>query len=172
MSVGSNIDRRNAIVRGIDFLRVRFGRLRVSSVYESEAVGFTGASFYNLVVGFVTELPAAKVAGELRAIEERCGRLRTGAQWCSRTLDLDLLTYGQSVMHANGLVLPRPEILTAPFVLRPLAEIAAQALHPVTKRSFAAHWMDFDGEKDAIWPVPLRLDAEAPAAISHRALDR
>ena len=166
VGAGSNIDRRGNAAKAVALLRAKFGRLCVSPVYESEAAGFAGPRFYNFVVGFVSTLTAASVVGELRVIEESCGRVRKEGPWCSRTLDLDLLLHGQTVLDSDGLVLPRPEILTAPFILRPLAEIAAQAVHPLTKRSFAEHWAAFEGAKDAIWPVALRLDGETPTAIS------
>ena len=131
VSVGSNIDRQRNIATALQALTENYGELQLSSVYESAAVGFDSAPFYNLVLGFSTQQSPQAVQEQLHAIENRCGRQRTAAL-SARTLDLDLLLYDDRVMADGKLVLPRDDINRYAFVLRPLAEIAGTARPPVT----------------------------------------
>lgn len=143
VSVGSNIDRERHIRAALDDLRGLFGELVVSPVYETQAVGFSGDAFYNLVVGFDSELPPGRLHGLLRAIEARHGRERTGERFSSRTLDLDLLTYGDAVTEEGGKALPRDEILRYAFVLAPLADVAGDQRHPQLGESYRDLWERF-----------------------------
>ena len=155
VSVGSNIEPGKNIRSCLSALRRRYGELTVSSVYESEAVGFDGDNFYNLVVGFDTGDDVHAVAQALRAIEHEHGRARAERRFCARTLDLDLLLYGDAVLRENGLELPRADILRHAFVLRPLAEIAGRERHPVNQRRYAELWDAFDKTTQALWPAEL-----------------
>ncbi len=74
ISLGSNIEREHHIRAGLDALQAEFGQLAVSRVFESEAVGFNGRPFYNLVVGADTDLPLATLCQRLRAMEFAHGR--------------------------------------------------------------------------------------------------
>ncbi len=143
ISIGSNIERDTSIRSGVAALREHFGGLTLSTVYESRAVGFEGDDFYNLVAGFDTALDAVAANSVLRDIEHRHGRVRGGSGFSSRTLDLDLLLYGDLVSCENGLALPRGEITKYAFVLCPLAEIAGQMRHPVSGASYADLWRAF-----------------------------
>jgi len=152
VSVGSNIDRQRNIATALQALTEIYGELQLSSVYESAAVGFESAPFYNLVLGFSTQQSPRAVQEQLHAIENRCGRQRTAAL-SARTLDLDLLLYDDRVMADGKLVLPRDDINHYAFVLRPLAEIAGTARHPVTGVSYADMWAAFDDETQPLTPV-------------------
>lgn len=152
VSIGSNIEREKNIRSGVAALRERFGELRLSTVYESEAVGFQGDPFYNLVASFETDATPEDVVAALRAIEDRHGRVRTGPRFSSRTLDIDLLLYGDAVFDVP-VVIPRKEITRNAFVLLPLAELAPDVLHPVTGSSYAALWEAFDKASQPLWPV-------------------
>ena len=155
VSVGSNIDRVRNISAALQELTELYGELQLSSVYESEAVGFDSEPFYNLVLGYTTDQSPQTVQAELHRIEDRFGRLRTGAL-SARTLDLDLLLYDDLVMSEGKLVLPREDITRYAFVLGPLAEIAATARHPVSGVTYADMWAAFDDSKQALtrvdWP--------------------
>lgn len=153
VSVGSNIDRERHINAALAELEQAFGALLRSRIYETEAVGFDGDPFYNLVVGFDTDQPAREVAAVLARIEDRHGRDRSAGKFSSRTLDLDLLLYDDLVLDADGLHLPRKEITEYAFVLKPLAEIAGDMKHPVSGFSFAAIWDAFDPTAQPMWPV-------------------
>jgi len=143
VSVGSNIERERHIRSALDALRALFGELIVSPLYETPAVGFVGDPFYNLVVGFYTELPPARLHGLLREIETRNARRRDGVRFGPRTLDLDLLTYGATATEDGGKPLPRDEILRYAFVLAPLADVAGTERHPALGRSYRELWNGF-----------------------------
>jgi 2-amino-4-hydroxy-6-hydroxymethyldihydropteridine diphosphokinase len=140
VSVGSNVDRDRHIPSALEALQDGFGPLRVSSVYETAAVGFEGDPFYNLVVGFETDLPLAEVADALTRIEADHGRTRESRKFSARTLDLDLLLYGDAVVSEGKLKLPRKELTEYAFMLEPLAEIAPDLKHPLLGLSFRELW--------------------------------
>lgn len=139
VSIGSNIDRENNIRGAIGALTRRFGSLSLSTVYETAAVGFEGDPFFNLVVGFDTGESIEAIRAELRRIEDAHGRQRAGqSKFSARTLDLDLILYGDVVDPAANL--PHGDILKYPFVLGPLAELAPDLAHPVMGDSCLALW--------------------------------
>lgn len=154
VGIGSNIDRERNIASGVAALRERFGALHLSTVWNTAAVGFDGADFLNLAAAFETGLPARAVADELDAIEDHFGRSReAGARAMARTLDLDLLLYGDAVIDEPDLRVPRPEILEYAFVLAPLAELAPARRHPVDGRTFAELWAAFAGDRSGLRQV-------------------
>lgn len=161
LSLGSNIDREKNIRGALCELEKRYGDLLISTVYESEAVGFIGDAFYNLVVGIDTDKRVATLAAELRAIEEAHGRDRQGPRFSSRTLDIDILTYGNACGEVDGVMLPRDETLKNAFVLRPLADIAGNDRHPQTARTYAEHWDAYDQKKQKLWPIEFPHDNDA-----------
>jgi 2-amino-4-hydroxy-6-hydroxymethyldihydropteridine diphosphokinase len=129
--------------------------LQVSRVFESEAVGFNGRPFYNLVVGADTELPLATLCQRLRAMEFAHGREPDAKKFAPRTLDLDLLLYGELVCE-TPLVPPRGEILTNAFVLWPLAELAPTFRHPIDGRTIGELWAGYDKASQRLAPsLPL-----------------
>ncbi|EAR22648.1 2-amino-4-hydroxy-6-hydroxymethyldihydropteridine diphosphokinase [Nitrococcus mobilis] len=158
VSIGSNIDRETNVRSAIAQLRRRYGRLIISPIYESEAVGFVGAAFYNGVIGLCTNADALTLNAELRAIERAHGRRRNAAKFCSRSLDLDLLTWGDAVMQHPELILPRPEILEQAYVLRPLADIAGDVRHPLDGQTLHALWLQLKPSAQAMRVVELALD--------------
>jgi 2-amino-4-hydroxy-6-hydroxymethyldihydropteridine diphosphokinase len=153
ISLGSNIDREANTRAGVRALRKHYGELELSSVYESEAVGFEGDAFYNMVIACDTDEDVHEVVRQLRAIEDANGRDREGPKFSSRTLDLDLLLYDDLVLDVNGLKLPREEILHNAFVLWPLAEIAPALIHPLVHRSYNDLWTAFDRAGANLHPV-------------------
>lgn len=144
ISIGSNIDRDINIPSSLRALKKHFGDLIVSSIYESEAVGFKGANFYNLVVGFDTELDVTSVAKILKQIELDHGRIRESKKFSARTLDLDLLLYDDLIIEEGRLQLPRKEIDEYAFVLEPLAEIAPDQKHLISHISYQDLWQKFE----------------------------
>ena len=102
ISLGSNIDRDRNTRAGVSALRQRFGELELSSVYESEAVGFNGDAFYNMVIACEVDEDVHSINRALAEIEDAHGRDRSGPRFSSRTLDLDLLLYDDLVLDEHG----------------------------------------------------------------------
>ena len=155
ISVGSNTNREHYIRVAVRELAAVFGELTLSSVYESEAVGFRGDAFYNMVIGANTCLSVAECVAVFKAIEDKNGRERGGEKFCGRTLDLDLLTY-DNLICMEPVELPRAEIIENAFVLWPLAEIAADLQHPVLRQTYQSLWQGYT-KAQKIWPVPFQF---------------
>ena len=153
LSVGSNVDRYKHIAAGLNALHKLCGELIISSVYESKSVGFDGSNFFNVVVGIHTNLSITKLSEALKKIEDDYGRLRAGPKFSPRTLDIDMLTYGDFVGVESGVELPRAEIITNAFVLLPLSQIAPFELHPQLKVSYADMWNDYDKSSQSLWVI-------------------
>ncbi|HIJ22212.1 MAG: 2-amino-4-hydroxy-6-hydroxymethyldihydropteridine diphosphokinase [Gammaproteobacteria bacterium] len=157
LSLGSNVDRDQSIRQAMKQLAEQFGEMRVSTLYESDAVGFDGDAFYNLVVGFETDLGWQEIQQQLRRIEEKNGRERGSEKFSSRTLDIDLLIYGDLDLQHEGTDLPRAEIFKYAFVLKPLAEIAGDQCHPQTGESYSQLWRQFDQKGQRLRAIELSL---------------
>lgn len=142
VGAGSNDRAEQHLARGTQMLQAAFGALRCSPVYRNPAVGFKGDDFLNFVVGFETDRPMADCMRQLRAIEDACGRDRSGPKFSPRTLDFDLLIYGDFVSGDPAIDVPRDEILKYPFVLKPLTDLAPQARHPSAGRTYAELWAE------------------------------
>ena len=154
IGVGSNLDRVRHVRAGLDALAETFGELQVSPVYESEAVGFDGSPFLNLVVGVRTDKSLAQLSRCLKAIELANGRRPDAPRFSPRTLDLDILTYGDLDHPRDGVDIPRGEILLNAFVLKPLADLAGGCRHPVDGRTYRELWQAYRSEQK-LWPFPL-----------------
>jgi len=155
LSLGSNIEPRRHIELALVDMQLVFGKLIVSPVYESVAVGCEGDNFHNLVVGIETRLPIMLLTRKLRQIEEKNGRLRETDKFAPRTLDIDLLTYGNLVQDEPDMQLPRDEITRYAFVLLPLSEVAGNEIHPPTGLTYRELWAAFDDPTQLLW----RIDA-------------
>ena len=160
LGLGSNIDREHHIGAALDALADRFGSLEISTVFESVAVGFDGDSFYNLVVGINTELAVGDITKVLKHIEDCNGRDRSAPKFGPRSLDIDILTVDDLAGEVDGIMLPRNEVLKNAFVLQPLAELAADMIHPITNKTMAQHWQEFDKTSQDLWPV--KFDWQPP----------
>ncbi len=106
-------------------------------MYESEAVGFTGDAFYNLVAEANTDLSVADCVAAFKAIEQKYGRPATSPKFCGKRLDLDLLTYDQLVCK-TPVELPRDEITKNAFVLLPLSELAPKQISSADRLELSA----------------------------------
>lgn len=155
LSLGSNIDREANIASGLDALAREFGSVALSPVYESEAVGFDGEPFLNLVAAIETALSVGELASVLRRIEAEHGRVRGEKKFASRTLDIDILTYADAVGVVDGVELPRDEILKHAFVLKPLADLAPQERHPETGQRYQDLLEATHFSQQGLWQVPF-----------------
>jgi 2-amino-4-hydroxy-6-hydroxymethyldihydropteridine diphosphokinase len=156
IGIGSNIAAERNIRSALTELRRRYGPIALSPVYRGAPIGFAGDDFYNLVAALDTGEPAQTLIEALHAIEQNHGRVRAPERFAPRTLDLDLLLYGDLVRHDTVLDLPRPEILQYAFVLRPLAELAPGERHPETGETYRELWGRLQPLQE-LQPVNLKL---------------
>ena len=133
--LGSNEgDREGFLQEALDELetRVANGPMSVSGIYETAAWGLEEQpSFLNMAVGMDTSLSPQEILSVIRDVEGRLGRQRV-VVWGQRTLDIDVLLYGDEIMETEELHIPHPRLGERRFALAPLAEIASGVIHPVT----------------------------------------
>lgn len=136
LSLGSNVgDRAANLKQAIDLLG-EFGKVvAVSSFYETEPVEVTAQPwFVNCVVALETKKMPRQLIAAVLDLEQQMGRRRLQKKG-PRTIDIDILLFGKSVIEMPGLTVPHPSMHERRFVLEPLAEIAPDALHPALKRT-------------------------------------
>lgn len=155
VAAGSNIRPRENLRRAVAMLRQTWPAMRSSRAYANPAVGFAGEDFVNLVVGFDTDAPLVDVLERLHAVEAACGREREAPKWAPRSMDLDVLLYGETVGEFPGAVLPRPDLVRRAYMLGPLAELAPDLEHPTLHRTIGELWQAFDREGHELRPVDL-----------------
>jgi len=144
LSLGSNLEPERHLSAAIAELRARFGAIVLSPTFRFPAVGFDGPDFLNLAAGIDTDLEPQALNDWLHALEDRHGRRRDVPRYSSRTLDVDIVLYGDRVISGPGnLDVPRAELLQT-FVLQPLAAIAPAAIHPTLRRSIGDLWRGRD----------------------------
>jgi 2-amino-4-hydroxy-6-hydroxymethyldihydropteridine diphosphokinase len=165
LGLGSNIDPEDYLRLAVRELQRRYGPLDISTVYRNPAVGFDGPDFLNLVVRGKTDSGPAEVHDEIESIHDLAGRRRESGQYGSRPLDIDLLLYGDRVLSAGPVRIPRPDILDYGFVLRPLAELAPGLVHPLTGRTMAEHWRAYDASRHPLIAVTPFLQGNRKTGI-------
>jgi 2-amino-4-hydroxy-6-hydroxymethyldihydropteridine diphosphokinase len=157
LSLGSNIEPEKHLRAAVAELRERFGAIAVSPAYRFAAVGFDGPAFINLCTGIDTDLEPQALNDWLHALEARHGRRRDVPRYSSRTLDVDIVLYGERVLRGTGnLEVPRPELLQT-FVLQPLIDIAPAALDPLRGQTLVQIWQSGAAVGPAGTPILLDL---------------
>lgn len=155
ISLGTNIKRDYYLAQGLKALESAFGTLELSSLFESDPVGFSGDTFYNMVIGINTELTLAQVCTQMRNIELANGREVNAKKFSARTLDLDLLLFDDVIVKQPA-VIPRDEICHNAFVLWPLAEIAENFIHPQLNQTIGQLWQAFDQNSQQLRKIPFQ----------------
>jgi 2-amino-4-hydroxy-6-hydroxymethyldihydropteridine diphosphokinase len=155
VAAGSNVEPEKHLAQACAEVQHAWPDAHCSRAYRNVAVGFDGPDFINLVIGFSAAQPLRYVIEKLRGIETNCGRPRYAPKWASRTMDLDVLLYGDLVEKTTDYTLPRPDLLKRPYMLGPLAEIAPDLLHPVAHRTIGELWSAFDRDGHTMTPVAL-----------------
>jgi 2-amino-4-hydroxy-6-hydroxymethyldihydropteridine diphosphokinase len=159
VSVGSNVEPERHLRAAAVALADRYGVLRLSPVYRNRAVGFEGEDFYNAVIAFVTDESVAGVVAALDGIEAANGRRRGGEKFAPRTLDLDLILYGDAVIDQDGIRIPRDELTRYDFVLRPLLDLEPGLAHPATGEPLSAVWTRLEQTPPRLHRVDFRWTA-------------
>ncbi|MEO8309394.1 MAG: 2-amino-4-hydroxy-6-hydroxymethyldihydropteridine diphosphokinase [Pseudomonadota bacterium] len=159
VSGGSNLDAESHLPQAARELKVRYAHARFSRCYRNKSVGFEGPDFIN----FVVELPVVgrpfALRETLQRIEKLCGRPDAAPRWAPRSMDLDLLLFGDQVIDEPGLIIPRPDLVRWGFMLGPLAELAPNFMHPLEQKSIGELWREFDSQAHPLVPVALDLNA-------------
>lgn len=153
LGLGSNVEAEANLASALDELLLQFHDLALSSVFRSKATDSAAPDYLNMAVGVETDMALPDLAKLLKKIEDKHRRDRSKPKPERVTLDIDLLTYGDKSGTFDGVMLPRPEILTAAHVLWPLSQVAAKKKHPALKQSYADLWQTFDKSRQSIVPV-------------------
>ena len=155
LGLGSNIEAEAHIAAGIAALREAFDNVELSPIYRAAAVGFSGNDFINLVARIETTFEPLDLKRFLHALEDRHGRRRDVPKFSDRTLDIDILLYDDLYLLSPELEIPRNEILTAAHVLKPLADLAPDLRHPVTRQTVSELWQAFPRPNAGIERIEL-----------------
>ena len=155
LGLGSNVDARKNISSGIEGLRLTFDEVVLSPVYQTAAFGFEGNDFINLAARVETGMAPLELKNFLNEIEDRHGRNRDCPKYSDRTLDIDILLYDDLYLLSPALNIPRGEILTAAHVLKPLADLAPELIHPVCRKTIIELWNEFPGQDTRLAPIKL-----------------
>ena len=154
LALGSNLGDRAAVLSAAVAAIGNLSRTRVlkhSDWHATRPIGGPGGQgeFLNGAALLETELPPGELKSELQGIERHLGRERA-ERWAARTVDIDLLLYGERVIDEPELEIPHPRMSFRPFVLAPAAEIAAEMIHPVLGASVGALWRHVQHARDVL----------------------
>ncbi len=141
LSLGSNMgDRFGHLQNAVDSLFKEIGAVwKISSVYETPAIGFEGEPFLNCAILISTDLEPLKVLKSILRIEKSLGRNRKNTEtYCSRPIDIDIIFIDEQIINLENLIVPHPRMAERKFVLQPLADLDLQFTHPVLGKSIAA----------------------------------
>ena len=154
VAAGSNVAPEENLARAVAQLRREFPGTRFSPWYRNRAAGFEGDDFINLVAGFRTDLTLPEVLERLHAIELKCGRERDAPRWAPRSMDLDVLLFGELVCDEPRVKVPRPDLLKRAYMLGPLAALAPGVVHPTEQRTIGELWQRFDRAAHPLEALP------------------
>jgi 2-amino-4-hydroxy-6-hydroxymethyldihydropteridine diphosphokinase len=155
VAAGSNIEPVVHLRRALGILGSHYPGLRRSRAWRNAAVGFEGEDFVNLVLAFETDEPVHAVIACLHKTEAACGRARDAPRWAPRSMDLDVLLYGDRVSHEPGLTLPRPDLVRRAYMLGPMAELVPELRHPTLGLTMRELWERFDRDGHPMQVIDL-----------------
>lgn len=136
IAVGSNMgDRLSYIQKAGEFLEsLSEGRIKKSSIWESEPIGAAKYAFLNCVAKIFTSLEPKVLLKKVKNFEQSCGREKNPVRWGPRVIDLDVITFGNLVIQEEDLIIPHPEFKNRLFVLLPLQEIDSDWKEPLEQQ--------------------------------------
>lgn len=165
LGLGTNIRPRDSLSGGLDRLEEIFDLLERSSVYYSEAVGFDGPPFLNMVVKAWTTLSLAQVASSLRAIENDFGRAENDPLKFSRRLDIDILLFDDMCGLFGRVQLPRPEMIENAYVLAPMAELSPNLVHQVSGKTYQDLWLLYGHDLPVVRKVSFEWSSKRLSCV-------
>lgn len=168
VAAGSNVEPEKHLSVALRALAGAYGPLTLSPAYKNKAVGFEGADFINLVVGFSTQDSVIEVRQRLQKIEAACERPPDAPKWAPRTMDLDILLFGDLVSNEPGFLIPRPDLVKRPYMLKPMADIAPEVRHPILGKTMRELWEGFQGGEHAMVEVLLGGEPTSRHSGPHR----
>lgn len=155
--LGGNLgDKQKIFADALFLLNEKVGKITAkSSIYETEPWGFESSDFFwNQALEISTSLSPEEVLLRTKQIESDLGRVRQSQQYNSRTMDIDILFYGDQIINHENLTIPHSRILERKFVLVPLHEIAPDLVHPVFQKSIG-HLLEECTDTLRISPIPI-----------------
>ena len=159
VGIGSNINSLENIGRALHALRTDFQSMVYSEGYENPSDGFLGYHFINVVVLFDTNLSLPETLKKLHQIELDLEKDLSAPKYAEKTIDMDLLFFGDLQLSNDRIAIPRPEATSKSYYLKPLFDIAPNWIDPVTRTSITDLWNGFTGLQElkavAIKEVPL-----------------
>jgi 2-amino-4-hydroxy-6-hydroxymethyldihydropteridine diphosphokinase len=141
LSLGTNLgDREANLIKALELIGKSIGQIDSrSGIYETEPWGFQSENnFLNMVIKVHTKFKPNDLIKKILHIEDQLGRIRDSRKYISRTIDVDILFYGNMVIDNYDLTIPHPLMQDRKFVLVPLCDIAPEMIHPVLKKTFRA----------------------------------
>ncbi|MGC9403019.1 2-amino-4-hydroxy-6-hydroxymethyldihydropteridine diphosphokinase [Vibrio genomosp. F10] len=146
IGVGTNVEREKHVEAAVNELSLLGEELRLSTIYQCAPVHFDGDNFFNLVIEMKTALSLTELSQALRNVEMRWGRSDFAQKYQDRTLDLDIILFGEEVSESDP-QLPRSDIFKYSFVIQPLYELCPDLHIPLDGRTVQQVWnqsTDFD----------------------------
>ena len=164
LSLGSNQEPEQHLRAAVAALRATFGTVVLSPFYATPAIGFDGPTFLNAAALIQTDWDAPRLDAWLHALEDAQGRRRDVPRFSSRTLDIDIVLYGDACIDGPGhLKVPRPELHHA-FVLKPLFDLAPDLRVPGRGESLRDLWQAHPEFGATPWSTPVPFEA-GPASL-------